>query len=223
MTILGRRLVDDYLSEVADFAKGVATVSPTISHGLFELLGCPYAPAQPGHIIEPHQRDPDAVEYLPEVLIAALSVPGAVTEVTSLLAGVSRAGALSTFVQNPEHAYNLAFALINHVEYIELHSHHFLDLYVISDVCSLLNEWLKPRTKWAMTPPAHTLCQYFFGDTWCAVALPPVSEHKNHPGTIVNQTLGAIVAAQHPPLLPGLCPSQADPTALDLPCDVGYA
>jgi hypothetical protein len=220
MTVLGRRTTDLYLTHVERYLSEETFLHPELSEDLLMLLGCPYIREDEETFYRPNEVDADARDYMPEVLVAALSVPTVAHQLSSLIAGISRIGAWSRCVESPEGAYALALALLCHIERC---SDHPFECYIAPDVRLLLNQWLKPHPPWVQTPDVHELCEHLFGEAWCIFALPLSDDGHSYYVLGRDRMLRSIVAQQRPPLLSGLCVSQEQSTALPLPRDMGFA
>lgn len=183
--------------------------------GLMTLLGCPHVVEVDGvwaKIVCPDMcaENLSAIHYcIPQLLEVAASSPieGALN-ITSLLAGIVRHEMWETLLRSPCDAYNLAVSILS---YIETYTpEYLLDATTRPQVCTILNEWLKPVVEWSELPPEDAVARSLFGDAWVGIFNVPNSDGE-------NISIAGLVRQQRPLFLPGLCPAQSPQMSAPLP------
>lgn len=134
-----------------------------------------------------------------------------------MLAGIHRSDCLDECISDEVGAFALALAFLD-----------FTDLYwrgeaplfsVQQDALALFTQWVGEGKTWdKYLVDAPRMCEAFFGEPWCALALRDASGDY-----IADQLCIEIVRQVRPPFCPGLCLAQDGLASVLLPDDLGMS
>lgn len=142
-----------------------------------------------------------------------------------ILFGVAYYDCITNYKNDETAAYAMATSMLFYIEdYLPT---DVLDRFVESRICALISEWLKPSVDWLWLsrPGLSTVCQRFFGEAWCMLALPHDIDTTDQDGIYRTrgESVAQLVARHRPPFEVGLCKAQGQINSIALPEDIGVS
>jgi hypothetical protein len=214
------RKTTEFIHAWGQYAAGAQAETPVLDDQLLALLGCPFQQNKQGAVAKAYARDPDRHAHLTRLLIALASLPAAMSQMRTILAGINRNKCADYCVSTEDGAYALASALVRFFEHYSSNSR--LDRMAEPDIIRIVNEWTCPKKWWNDPPSVYEFCQHVFDATWCEIALPDGSREET--GFFAGRGLRVadIILRDRPSFIQGLCKSQESSRGIDLPPDLEY-
>jgi hypothetical protein len=201
-------------------------VQPRMPEQLYTLLGCAHVigngPRTSQHLQPCDQATLTARSLMLPKMFAAVGRNGLQLDRLAILTALNRFSCWSEILKDVALTYELAQAI---TDFIDCYSPALTNRAALSEVVSLLNNWLKPSTPWSTLPGIRTFGRHAFGEEWCTFVLP--DEYADIEGKRTahgSLSVSDFIAAQRPPFVKGLCPAQDEANrvnpdvALLLPC-----
>jgi hypothetical protein len=182
---------------------------------LLSLLGCPSRSLGYSRdlVVPPVSLENNEIigkTLIKIVTLLASNLGNPICSSASILAGLYRNRCWARCLLDEASAYALATVAFDFLEGYSPTSP--LDTHVAHDVCTLLNEWVKPNPIWMEPPSKLDLTERLFGSAWCMVRL-----------STCNHATSGVIYQERPPFLPGLCRAQDGILSVPLPDDVGFS
>jgi hypothetical protein len=213
------KAVDLYLYQHADFIPAAQNKRHNIDEKIFRMLGCPNF--YNGTSIQPRdvERNVAPEAAVEEIrtnlarLISELRLEHILNrDMASLLAGAGRYQCWNACSQSYEGAVRLADLILHYIDQYQHYQRSF-DEETDSDICDLINGWLKPTVPWEKLPRLYSVCEHMFGDAWCSFSLSAYESLEGSSDLGINW----LVQKTRPPFLPGLCRETNSQFSISLP------
>jgi hypothetical protein len=126
-----------------------------------------------------------------------------VQDIASLLAGMQSVRCWPVLLETEDATYDLAIGVCKLLGVFDAE----FSLYgaVENDIVALLNDWLRPASRWERMPVVSEVCVHMFGPAWCSLAAPS------------SFTIQDLLLRDRPTFLGRVCPVQTLQVALSLP------